>query len=614
MDFDNIHFYSQSELESILDEASDNYYNTDQLTLTDQEFDFIKEYLITTFPMTKYKSQIGSDSAGKIDLPVWMGSMDNIKTEKKINSWISKFPNDYVIMSKLDGISALLHKNGSITKFYTRGNGKQGKDISHLLKYLQIPDLSSYTDITIRGELVVKLDTYKKIKTQSANERSFVSGIVNTKKPNVKDIKYIDFVAYELMYPEFKISQQLKKLSNLGFNTVLNASTKTINYSSLKHTFNSFIEKSDYLIDGIIIRHDQNYSYNKSGNPDFAFAFKMVLENQIETTSVIKVNWNVSKFGKLFPQIQIKPIKIGGNIINFVSGKSGKFIYSNNIGPGTIIEVIRSCDVIPDIHSIIKESKCPDMPECDYKWNETNVDIFSIDTDENETVQIKLIQDFFKKINTSYIGPGLVDKLYNNGYNTIKKIIHITKKQLLQIPGIKETSSTKILDSINKSINDATIIDIMNASNIFGRGFGRRKLEALYNSIPDLIDKSANQDLIDEIEEVEGFSTISATQFVKNFNSFKKFLKDLNINTHNLLNYIPMSKDTQNVVFTGFRNSELEQKLLQKHITVNSSINSNTFIIVRKDDSVESSKIKEARKKKIKIMNVTDFIKYLSSL
>ena len=44
-----------------------------------------------------------------------MGSMDNLKSEKQINNWISKYPENYVIMSKLDGISGLLYKNGHIT-------------------------------------------------------------------------------------------------------------------------------------------------------------------------------------------------------------------------------------------------------------------------------------------------------------------------------------------------------------------------------------------------------------------------------------------------------------------------------------------------------------------
>ena len=152
----NITNYDKEELEDILDNASKTYYDNkkeNELVLEDNVFDFIKEYLILHYPDSKYVDNIGTDCIeGKVELPVWMGSMTNKKTSKQIEKWKEDYSDvkDYVISSKLDGISGLLNKKGMITKFYTRGNGKMGKDISHLLKYIKIPDLTSYNDITIR--------------------------------------------------------------------------------------------------------------------------------------------------------------------------------------------------------------------------------------------------------------------------------------------------------------------------------------------------------------------------------------------------------------------------------------------------------------------------------
>ena len=124
----------------------------------------------------------------------------------------------------------------------------------------------------------------KKLKSDSANSRSFVSGMVNSKKPNTKYVRNIDFVAYEMLYPQFKISEQLKKIKRLGFNTVQNKSVEEIDFEYLQEELKDFKSTSPYLIDGIIIRHNENYSYNKSGNPDYAFAFKMLLEEQVVET------------------------------------------------------------------------------------------------------------------------------------------------------------------------------------------------------------------------------------------------------------------------------------------------------------------------------------------
>ena len=156
MEISNIHNYSQEELEEVLDEASESYFNSDKLILTDKEYDFVKEYLLSHFPTSKYQKQIGTNNVKeKVKLPVHMGSMDNFKTEKQIDKWVKKYknPEDYVIMSKLDGVSALLDKNGPIIKLYTRGNGSVGRDISYLIPSLKITDCL----FPFSGSLVIQL-------------------------------------------------------------------------------------------------------------------------------------------------------------------------------------------------------------------------------------------------------------------------------------------------------------------------------------------------------------------------------------------------------------------------------------------------------------------------
>ena len=608
MDFQNIDNYTQEELEEILDDASDSYYNTNKLSLTDNEFDFVKEYLLSKYPHSKYKTKVGHITGNKVKLPYYMGSMDNLKEEKKINNWIKKYGEDYVIMSKLDGISGLLYKNGHILKLFTRGNGEEGKDVSHLIKYFNIPNLNAHSEITIRGEILIKQDIYDKLKTNSANSRSFASGLVNSKKPD-KNVKYLDFVAYEMLYPEFKISEQLKKLKKMGFNVVKNHSIKNIDFKYLQTTLESYKSSEDYLIDGIIIRHNSNYGYNKSGNPNYAFAFKMLLNEQVEETIVVKVHWNVSKYRKLFPQVQVKKVNIGGVNIEYVSGKSAQFIYKNKIGPGAIIKVARSCDVIPDILEVVTKAKKPDMPNSEYEWNETEVDIFSIDNNDDDVCKIKLITDFFKNINVSSMGPGIIKKLYENGYTEIVDILHIKKKNLLEIEGFQETLANKIINNIKIALEKVNLIEIMNASNIFGNGLGKRKLALIFSNIPDVMTHKIDNNLKQKIIMINGFSDISANQFVNNLEEFKLFLKKLKVKTHNLDSYIEKTEIKKNIVFTGFRNSELE-KYLEKHkIVVKNTINTDTFLLITKDDCSTSSKIKEANKKKIKVVSLKEFIK-----
>ena len=62
----------------------------------------------------------------------------------------------------------------------------------------------------IRGELLIKIKDYENIKSNTANERSLISGLVNSKEENINKnyIKYLKFVSYELIHPQFEIKEQ----------------------------------------------------------------------------------------------------------------------------------------------------------------------------------------------------------------------------------------------------------------------------------------------------------------------------------------------------------------------------------------------------------------------
>ena len=107
--------------------------------ITDNEYDNMIE-------MMNIKNEIGSvPHHKKCNLEKFMGSLDKIKNENDYLSWKLKHNKDEIVVTeKLDGISALLtiKKSGKKIeiKLCTRGNGKIGCDISHLIKYINMED------------------------------------------------------------------------------------------------------------------------------------------------------------------------------------------------------------------------------------------------------------------------------------------------------------------------------------------------------------------------------------------------------------------------------------------------------------------------------------------
>ena len=107
--------------------------------VSDEEYDYIIEFL--KINNIQINTEIGSvPYHKKCNLPVFVGSLDKIKNETEYLNWKKKINNETVLITeKLDGISALLcidkKKEKIISNLYTRGNGKIGCDISHLIKY-----------------------------------------------------------------------------------------------------------------------------------------------------------------------------------------------------------------------------------------------------------------------------------------------------------------------------------------------------------------------------------------------------------------------------------------------------------------------------------------------
>ena len=209
----------------IISQANDAYYNSNNPLLTDNEFDIIKEYAETKYAQNEVLQQIGAPvTRNKVELPFNMPSMDKIKPDTNIlDKWKKKYQGPYVLSCKLDGVSGLYTTQGSTPKLYTRGDGKTGQDISHLIPYLKLPKVK---DIVVRGEFIIKKQTFdQKYKHSFANPRNMVSGIINSKQVD-KKIHDLDFIAYEMIVPSLKQISQMKKLEELSFQVVQNVAKR----------------------------------------------------------------------------------------------------------------------------------------------------------------------------------------------------------------------------------------------------------------------------------------------------------------------------------------------------------------------------------------------------
>ena len=186
-----------------------NYFDKNNPIVSDSDYDNLKNEILLL--EKNYKFLFSEDSPSKkigfkpsknfkkalhkvpmLSLANAFGREDLINFEKKISNFLSKnkdFNLSYSTEPKIDGISAsLIYKNGEFKVGLSRGDGKEGEDITaNLLTIKDIPKKIQSKDfpeeIDIRGEVFILNSDFENLKEKFANPRNAASGSLRQKNP-----------------------------------------------------------------------------------------------------------------------------------------------------------------------------------------------------------------------------------------------------------------------------------------------------------------------------------------------------------------------------------------------------------------------------------------------
>ena len=603
---------SNREIEEFIKKCSHHYYNTGLPLIEDDIYDILLDEYKNKNPSSNIFNLIGASITKrseivKVTLPYWLGSLNKIKPNtRELDNFFKKYNKPFLISEKLDGLSALLHIRNNTYKLYTRGNGIEGQDISYILPLINIK-LNIKEDISIRGELIMKEETFKtKYSNLYPKSRSLIAGNVNAKKPNILILKDIDFVGYEVI-DKISIETQFLKIKELGLlYPQYKIFNKELSSDFLVNLLKEFKSKSIYLIDGIIIGNClEKYNINKSNNPKHKVAFKSRLEEQIKITTIEDIEWNVSRRSILVPRIRLKPIKIGGDTIKYTAGFNAKYIKENKLNIGSKLKIARSGDVIPYILEVIESSSTPLFPKVKYTWDKNGVNII-IDEKDNKDMIIQKLINTFSVLKIKYVSEGIVTKFVENKLNNLSKIYDLKKEDYLKLPSFREKISAKIFTEIHRVLDNPIDLHILMASSNCFDGLAEKKLKIIVDTYPKIMKLDIKKE---DIEKCNGYSEKTSNAFIKGLNKFKNYLKDnafLKYKIHEIKKTSTTTGfENKNVVFTGFRNKELEQLIESSNGKVQTQINSKTDILIVKELN-NSSKIQKAKELKIKIILLSE--------
>lgn len=584
-------------LVSLLTQASHAYYNETPI-MDDETFDALVEQLKEKDPKHPFLNTVGAPpTEGVVKLPAPMPSLDKIKPGESSLTRFLGLSRDYVISEKLDGLSALWCP--ATKGLYLRGDGVNGQTISHLVGRLSLVD--STESWIIRGELVLP----KTAAEGTTPLRTIINGQVHKSSPDPKILAQIDFVAYEVIKPVMKRSDQFTWLEKAGFMVPWWETVKSLTEDQLKMYFTERRAASKYDTDGIVVGIDQVAAKSVS-NPKDCVAFKMPVSDQSAVTTVEEVLWAPSAQGYLIPRIRIKPVQIGGAQIEFCTGHNARTIVDKGIGVGAQIKIRRSGDVIPTLDTVLVPVVAS-LPT-NYKWEwasgatteATHIKLVGESADQKAS-QLHL---FAKTIDIPGLGPANCKALVDAGITGPADLWAATSEALAKTLGPK-TGAT-----LHKNLREILLgpklkeLTLLVASNKMPRSVGETKLTALFGLEPDIM-KWLTVSVVPH-----GWTEESFQAFQQTFPEYEVWRRrELHFLPYPLASNQVQAIPTRSVCFTGFRDKALEARAATTFQIVTTVSSKLTVLVIPDGSNHESEKVKKARALSVEIIQCADFIK-----
>lgn len=376
------------ELINKLNQARNEYYNNNNLIMSDQEYDKLfdelkqleNEYQIfmSNSPTQSVGYEVKS-SLSKVTHKEPLLSLDKTKEVNDLNSFKSN--KDSLLMYKLDGLTLeLTYENYELRLAETRGNGIIGEDVTHCVRAFSNVPLKINTPRLIRvvGEAIIDYPTFKSINEKLRNQgleeyknpRNLVSGTVRQLDSKVCKERNPKFYAFDVREGGEHNSRHWN-LVDIGF-----MGFEVCPHYCIVPKDNDIQEIVDYVkennkilpIDGLVMIYD-DIKFSKvfgatSHHPKYAIAFKY--EDESVETILRDILVDVGKSGQVSYTALFDPIEIEGSIVEKASVHNYEYIQGLELGIGDTIHVIKANMIIPQIvdndtrsGTFEKVTKCP---------------------------------------------------------------------------------------------------------------------------------------------------------------------------------------------------------------------------------------------------------------
>lgn len=648
-------------LVSILNEASDKYYNEGVSIMTDEQFD------ARLRDLQQLEEETGFILANSPTQRVGYKVLDGVPEVKHNHLMLSlakcyttedviKFANnkELVVSIKADGLTvSLLYEDGILTSAESRGDGYSGSDVTEQIKHSKnVPfKINKSGTYIIDGEVVILDEDFEEINAHRAKDEKFDSSrnlacgtLTNTFDMSTVSERRLRFFAWDIIEGgnSNKLKDNLNEAKELGFDTIPSWIATNLNPKNLQDNIDyvfDFAKEEGIPCDGIVFKYN-DIEYGKSlGHTikHFRNAIAYKAEDESQKTKLIDIEFTVGKSGVITPTAIFEPVKLSGATIQKASVHNISILTSLDLHIGDTIEVCRKNSVIPQVkRNVSADERMALGKEPDYIFIPSICPVCGSETEikqdndskvlvcTNDNCKGKLLgklTHFVSKnaMNIDGMSEATIEKFIELGWLNNFKDIYTLKNhsvEMINLEGFGEKSVKNLLDSIEKSKN--TTLD--------------RFIYSL--SIP-LIGRSASKTIAkhwDDIDEfLVDFEHLYDYTILDDFgNSMsdslneyaKKYSEDV-IDLSSLFNFLCLEKSNNDKLkgktfcITGSLNrfanrDEAKEKIESMGGKVSGSVSAKTSYLVNNDINSTSGKNKKAIELDIPIISENELIEMLN--
>ncbi|WP_031433451.1 helix-hairpin-helix domain-containing protein [Methylomarinum vadi] len=617
---DRAEHLSDAELVEFLTIANALYRGGDAI-VSDADYDFVfQAELKKRHPNHPFLHRVEPESAftGKtVELPVHMLSTDKAYSLDEIKRWAARiekaaeelgksFPDlTFRVTPKLDGYAA--YDDGAI--LYTRGDGRKGTDISRVfergLKVANGGDRGLGA-----GEIVISKSYFQqRLANHFDNARNFQASVIKEK---------------EL---EEHAEQAIRDQAAVFYPFAL-LPAWTGSWKQLSNDFEGIIQtiwhKLDYDVDGVILEITDPDLKEYMGATRHHHRWQIAYKENVETAEVevLNVTPQTSRSGRITPVAELEPTRLSGALLSRATAHHYKMVQDKGIGPGAIIRLARSGEVIPKIEEVIMavEPQIPEhCPSCGTELVWDNDYLICTNNLECPAQITHSLEHFFRVLkNNDGFGPATIKKLYQHDIRTVDAIYQLSVEQF-EAMGFGPKQSQNLVEQLQRSRNEA-IEDwrFLAAFGVFRMGLGNCEKLLPHYPLTDIFQLS-EQDIV----AVEGFAEKTATVVIKGLAKIKPLFDKLYRLGFNLeSSTIDRSRDNQHplagklVVFTGAMQhgsrDDMKKEAKALGAKVGSSVSGKTDYLVI-GEKVGETKLNAARDKGVAILTERQYLDLIKS-